>query len=222
MGADIHTYLEYRRKPVNETDEYSKNWQTFGGRINPGRNYWMFGLMAKGVRSDFKEGIPAKGVPEDIGYVAFDDLTLWISDDPKEEDERSTSLETALNWAKSYGCKIKNDREGKPRWVESPDWHHHSWLTLKEFVQVMELYKIKAKQDNVEQLAKYREELVNWKDNGKEGSIDYKNFVESEVMYLEKAVETGACEPEYEALLAAMKRFEEMGYEVRLVFWFDN
>jgi hypothetical protein len=28
--------------------------------------------------------------------------------------------------------------------------------------------------------------------------------------------------PEYQALEAAMGRLEEMGYETRLVFWFDN
>jgi hypothetical protein len=223
MGADIHTYIEYRKKLTDETDEHAKNWRCFGGRINPGRNYWLFGLMAQGVSSNFKEGKPAKGLPKDIGYVAFDDLTLWISDNPENNEEGSTSLETAKEWESSYGCKITNDSEGKPRWVENPDWHTHSWLTTQEFAEVLEMYKEKAKQDNIDQLAKHKEKLAIWKDEGKVGDKEYKDFIDSEIKFLEKVIETGVYdEPQYEAIFAVMKRLEEMGYEVRLVFWFDN
>jgi hypothetical protein len=44
MGCDIHAYVE-SKKPD------SKTWWGFGGRINPGRNYRMFGKLA-GVRCD--------------------------------------------------------------------------------------------------------------------------------------------------------------------------
>ena len=29
-------------------------------------------------------------------------------------------------------------------------------------------------------------------------------------------------EPEYQVVLASLKRFEELGYDARVVFWFDN
>jgi hypothetical protein len=29
-------------------------------------------------------------------------------------------------------------------------------------------------------------------------------------------------EPQYQVVLASMKRFEELGYDARVVFWFDN
>jgi hypothetical protein len=29
-------------------------------------------------------------------------------------------------------------------------------------------------------------------------------------------------EPKYQVVLASLKRFEELGYDARVVFWFDN
>jgi hypothetical protein len=29
-------------------------------------------------------------------------------------------------------------------------------------------------------------------------------------------------EPEYQVVLTILKRFEELGYDARVVFWFDN
>ena len=45
MGCDIHLYIEYKNKKV-AFDGYKDNWHSFGQRINPGRNYAMFALMA--------------------------------------------------------------------------------------------------------------------------------------------------------------------------------
>ena len=45
MGCDIHLYIEYKSKKT-EFDGYDYGWQSFGGRINHGRNYAMFSLMA--------------------------------------------------------------------------------------------------------------------------------------------------------------------------------
>lgn len=42
------------------------------------------------------------------------------------------------------------------------------------------------------------------------------------VQELEKAVGTNTSSPEYFAIIAAMKQFEAMGLETRMVFWFDN
>jgi hypothetical protein len=172
MGCDIHMYIEYKSK--KEKDNY---WNSFGGRINPGRNYWMFGLMCKGVRSEFEESYPAKGMPEDAGYVSESDNRIFICED---EGEGYCTLEEAKRY-EECGSKIINDSEGKPQWVEHPDWHSHSWLSLKEYKKVIKTYNIKAKEEK---------------------------YVQSE--------------PEYEAILAAMKKLSEFNNDVRVVFWFDN
>ena len=31
-----------------------------------------------------------------------------------------------------------------------------------------------------------------------------------------------AIEPQYQVVLASLKRFDELGYDARIVFWFDN
>ena len=120
MGCDIHCYMEFRHKD-------GKDWQDFGRRINPGRNYTLFGYLA-GVR-----GGPAlvepRGLPEGLAYYARNDASLYISD---HEDEGNVTPEMAANFA-SGGCEYINDRNGKPWRVTHPDWHNHSWLTVGEF-----------------------------------------------------------------------------------------
>lgn len=171
MGCDIHLYTEYRKK-----DSDYKKWQSLGGRVNPGRNYLMFGIMRRGVRTEPTFSIKGKGLPEDIGYYAQLDNRLFISE-KHPEGEGNCSLEQAKRW-ETDGNKIINDRDGKPTWVEHPDWHSHSWLSLNEFQQAIDHYN--------------KEAVPHW------------------VL------------PEYEAVLASMKRLDELGYETRIVFWFDN
>lgn len=171
MGCDIHMYIEYCKKETEPSEK--KYWRDFGGRINPGRNYLMFGILSKGVRCDTTFNFPPKGTPDDMAYASRNDSLIYISEEPTEG---SVTLEKAKQWEK-YGNKIINNSEGKPTWVEHPDWHSHSWLTTEEFEKAMEFYN------------KNSDKWV---------------------------------EPEYEAILVSMKRFEELGYEARIVFWFDN
>lgn len=172
MGCDIHMYIEYAKKEDDSSKEI--RWRDFGGRINPGRNYRLFGIMSAGVRTDSEFNYEAKGIPDGLAYASRNDHLMYISD--KENDEYVT-LELARSWEK-YGCKIINDSNGNPTWVENPDHHSHSWLTTDEYEKALKFYN-----DNAE---------------------------------------PGWVEPEYEAVLASMKRFEELGYNSRIVFWFDN
>lgn len=155
MGCDIHMYLEYTDKKTldrvakGETKSVFKGekpyWGSFGGRINPGRNYWMFGFISKGVRSFFDNGLPAKGLPpfDELGYHSRNDSVCYISE--TLGDENSVTLETALRWAEGGRLKIINDQSGKPRWVEHPDWHSHTWLTTSEFESAIKKYKAYCK-----------------------------------------------------------------------------
>lgn len=207
MGCDIHCYIEYRDRDVSDRED--KSWSSFGGRINPGRNYLMFSLMA-GVRGG--DGIfEVRGLPEGLGYYSNDDNYLYITADKECNcgECKSVSVENAARWVESGSSEYKNNREGKPTWVSHPDWHSHSWLSLVEFRQVLEKYK-EVEQREWEELEKDRVELLNKvPENEQEQSWLYKPYAH-------------ATAPEYQAMEAAMAKFEELGYESRLVFWFDN
>jgi len=162
MGCDIHCYIEHRVKLL--TSKYDERWQSFGGRINPGRNYDIFAKLA-GVRSygDSERPKP-KGLPENLGYYAKSDSRLFISE--KQPDyEGNCSPESAKRWIESGSSKMDGEH-----WVTHPDHHSHSWCDADE---------------------------------------------------LEKAV-GNSDEPEYKAVIAAMRSFEQQGRISRLVYWFDN
>jgi len=83
MGCDIHLYIEYKSKKT-EFDGYNPGWQSFGGSINPGRNYAMFGLMAN-VRNCYSDGklpvlVEPRGMPDDAAYSTAGDTRIYISE----------------------------------------------------------------------------------------------------------------------------------------------
>lgn len=139
MGCDIHTYVEYRKRNLpKDAREYEKQWRSFTPRINPGRNYMLFALLAS-VRGDYPQSLKPKGMPkEKPGYYAERNNQCYISETSNEEG--CVTLETAQRWA-TYGCKIINDKEGKPTWVTHPDWHSHSWLTTRQYAKVLKIYE---------------------------------------------------------------------------------
>jgi hypothetical protein len=207
MGCDIHLYIEYKSKKT-EFDGYDSGWQSFGKSINPGRNYAMFGLMAN-VRNCYSDGklpvlVEPRGMPEDAGYTATDDNRIYISE-TKSEDY--VSMETAKRWVESGSSKFINDNDGNPTWVTQPDWHSHSWLTTSEFESV---------------LNKYLELETGWhkvrvEEHNK--MVERENIQPDSWAYAPPSINN---EPEYQVVLASLKRFEELGYDARVVFWFDN
>jgi len=133
MGADIHMYIQYRDKSRINTDH--SWWRDFGGRINPGRNYDMFSVLA-GVRGTADKGFEPKGIPDfELSWHAQSSLYLIITEDGKDED--CCTLEQAESWGKPI---IKNAL-GKPIKTLHPDLHSHSWLTVKELEQAYRWYK---------------------------------------------------------------------------------
>lgn len=208
MGCDIHCYIEYRSRDKNDED---KKWRSFGGRINPDRNYLMFWLMAD-VRGYGNSGLfKPKGLPEGLSYSAEEDNLIYITDDKKCEcgECGCVSAEKAAKWVKSGSSEYKYNSEGKITWVTHPDWHSHSWLSLEEFRQVLEAYKVEE-QKEWEELEKGRLELLNSVEESKR-SDSWVNVPCKHNLAVK-----------YQAIEAVMSRFEELGYESRLVFWFDN
>jgi len=142
MGADVHMYVEYNSKErLPHANPVLNSWRGFGGRINPGRDYWMFALLAD-VRGSGAL-IEPRGLPENLGWQSQSDNRLYISD-TNGDDEGNCTLAQAQSYA-LHGSTIINDNEGKPTWVTHPDWHSHSWLTVDEFQQVLEAYERKTK-----------------------------------------------------------------------------
>lgn len=167
MGCDIHCFIEH-----SASDSERLYWTPFGGHINPGRDYGMFGLLA-GVRSGDKPVYEVRGVPEGLAYEAVDESRLYISADAPDEDG-NCSPESAERWVNEGSSKYTDERKV---FVTHPDWHSHSWLTPDEWEAV---------------LAKCAQR------------------------------EWGEPDPEYYAMLAAMRCLESKGRKVRVVFWFDN
>lgn len=148
MGCDIHMYVEYTNKTRKEEDLKDSKppyWINFGGRINPGRNYTMFSVLA-GVRGRYKESFVPKGkIPMDeMGWGSRDDAYIYISNEPLE-GEYSINEEKALEWEKRGYEVIR--RNGKPAWVENPDLHSHSWMSPEELERAFEIYRVKATEE---------------------------------------------------------------------------
>ena len=126
MGCDIHAYIEYQRN--GET-----RYLPFGGRINPGRNYRLFGLLA-----DLRECGPAiiepRGMPPDAAWEAEHDNELYIS---ANETDGTTTPERAQRWVESGSSVYLKDKH----FVTHPDWHSHSWLTTAEYRDVLKVYQ---------------------------------------------------------------------------------
>ena len=209
MGCDIHLYIEYKNKKV-AFDGYKDNWHSFGKRINPGRNYAMFALMAN-VRNHYSDGklpvlVEPRGIPDDAEYYSSGDDRIYISEE-KYDGEHSVTMERAKSWVESGSSKFINNQKGEPTWVTDPDNHSHSWLTTSEFETIIN---------------NYLELEAGWH---KERVAEHMTFVEQNNIKLESwayAPPVMKYEPEYQVVLASMKRFEELGYDARIVFWFDN
>lgn len=137
MGCDIHAYIEFYRHD---------RWHSFGERINPGRNYSMFGLMA-GARSNNLPLFSIRGIPSDISIDVEFDYYKYISNNLSDNYGRSEdgelsliSLEQALKLEKTYGCKIIKRSDGTPDKIANVDWHSASWLNLYEFEKIITTY----------------------------------------------------------------------------------
>ena len=183
MGADIHMYVEYRNKKHSEEDIKNGRkpyWYSFV-ETNPGRNYTMFAVLA-GVRGNYKDSFEPKGKIDfdDMGHSSRSDAYLYISENKNLEG--SCTLEDAKRWAE-YGRKII-EKEGKPVWIEHPDWHSHSWMSVDELEKAYAIYEkhattewetevrvgveyraILAAMKEIESCGEYESRVVFWFDN---------------------------------------------------------
>ena len=131
MGCDIHCYIEYREKD-------QEHWMSFGSKINPGRHYGIFAVLAN-VRN-YQEGLEVlspRGLPEDIGYAAESDSQLYIVDNETDAEEYC-SREQAERWVREGSSEYTDERK---EFVTHPDWHSHSYVTTKKLEDALTTLK---------------------------------------------------------------------------------
>lgn len=147
MGADIHMFVEYRNKKWAQEDQQEGRkpyWISYGDETNLDRNYTLFGVLA-GVRGNYEDSFIPKGKlqRDEMGYVSGSKAYLYIVDKPTEEvhEDGCCSREQAEKWTQ-YGCRIIEDK-----WIEHPEWHSHSWMTIEELEEAFNRYKVHATQE---------------------------------------------------------------------------
>lgn len=152
MGCDIHCYIEHK--------QYD-SWWLFGGRINPGRCYYFFTLVA-GVRGDKSECLfPVRGMPSDADWQTKADNTTYVTELGSDEPY-SVSKKNAEEWvAAGYSKWVDTDH------VTQPDWHSHSWVTGDEWAKAIKEYEKSGYKMNAEYYV-MREILREFKKQGQE------------------------------------------------------
>ena len=94
MGCDIHTYIEYSKD--------GERWDSWG-KIELGRDYILFGLMA-GVRQEVLGGgppFPPRGLPDHLSW------RVWYDYKEHQQDHHTPSWLTS----KELGVIIKKYRK---------------------------------------------------------------------------------------------------------------
>ncbi len=129
-------YIQYKNK------KYDESWNNFGGRINPGRNYDMFGILASGVRTDWNKSFNPRGLPNKISLTIEEDLHNPIYND-------------------KHNICNRDD-------VINPDSHSHNYLSVDEYNQALKWYREQTKSKpplEYKVLLKLMRELENKKQN---------------------------------------------------------
>jgi len=133
MATDIHAFIEYKEK--NEAQ-----WISFSAdEILLTKNYTLFRILA-GTSSQTPKTFKAKG------KLPFYELSVWVRDCRTlyigEDNERNCTFEEALKWNKENDCRIQySEVDRKPIFVDDPDWHTDTWLSLIEYKQALKYYK---------------------------------------------------------------------------------
>lgn len=223
MGCDIHCYVEYRN-PKSEYDP--TRWNDFGGQINPGRNYRIFGALA-GVRHGQPKGcVPARGIPPDLAWQAHGDWWVYVTDDePTRADDGEGGIgDAAMGLMRVCLAHPKEDTPRKMLLDALQEWNGHD-----EAGRDSDWPRIGGVT---------RERADAWVSGGRRDAVKY-NHDRSAVEHpdwhtptwltpdewefaLKAAGQLPGTEPEYYAMLAAMRSLEAGGFEVRCVMWFDN
>lgn len=135
-------YTNKKRKKKNIAKGDKFHWYNFAGKINPGRNYTMFAVLAQ-VRGEYENSFEPKGKINlsELGSASIDELYISVSENPVEwgysiRSEQATKLV-------NLGSQVI-EHNGKPIWVENPNFHSHSWMNTKELEKAFNIYRVHA------------------------------------------------------------------------------
>jgi hypothetical protein len=215
MGCDIHSYIEVVRTQRNDT-YYTKVFFT----PNITRDYLLFACMA-GVRTHSTENLPAfatpKGLPDRLSCEVQQEYYMYVANDEKEEEEFEQDGVSACSKedAEKYKQRgLKEIKIGDMTFIEDPDYHSASWLTIEELEEVDRLYCSSTVEDD------------NWiwdrtKENEQAG-LSGDELFEQYRKNCQNVPHIPALNRELKAIIAAMKALRDKNHEPRLTFWFDN
>jgi hypothetical protein len=135
MGCDIHFYVEkptadgweYVAPPAG-LDQFSEQYGCTP-RFFHDRDYVVFSWLA-GVRNDgsIEPIAEPRGMPDGVSKFVHEENTLRIVPEDDEDEEGTCTADQARRW----GCEIVDGR------ATHPDWHSHSWLTVRELLAAFE------------------------------------------------------------------------------------
>jgi hypothetical protein len=139
MGADIHTFVEYKTKIRGKN-----SWQSFSAdELLMERDYTMFYILAE-VGWECPNSFKAKG------KIPFNKLSSWVKNRRTEKigeyDKEyggctgDCTIEDAIGYKEKFGCRIHYVNK-VPYRVDSPDYHTDTWLTFSEYEQALKYYK---------------------------------------------------------------------------------
>lgn len=109
MGCDIHTYRERlvdgawqsadKWTPYDYGDDDKGVSVEYGSRAYTGRNYDLFGLIAKGVRRNFSNALETRGIPFDACQEYRAEVERWGCDGHSHSYLYLHELQSLLKWA---------------------------------------------------------------------------------------------------------------------------
>lgn len=213
MGCDIHVFVERKvgnhwvrvseakgpRHPYYDEAQDEKTKAYFDKPTwSPGRNYWLFGVLA-GVRANqFEPIIEPRGVPEDLSKSVAKEFKKWEGDAHTEHYYTLPELLAARDTVVDIPCYL-NVSEFK-LWKKTgkiPDFYHHAaprgaTLVTNEYMT------------RVMNMAAFLDENEYW--TQMENKMSYKEISEAFFVHI----------------IDAMQKLSKDPNKVRCVFWFDN
>jgi len=96
MGCDIHAFIEIK---------VEDQWHCYG-QCDIGRNYQLFGYMAKGVRMDVENAMECRGLPQDMSVVTDCHYKDWDLDAHNMSWMSLGEMQQLCKWAEAKEIKI--------------------------------------------------------------------------------------------------------------------
>lgn len=143
MGCDIHAFIE-----VETLDNRGKiKWVDSAAQVFPGRNYEMFCCLS-GLRGNHNPIFEPRGFPAELGHRTVNEFCLWnvgmMDEAVLEWNENICSDEQFEEYLKD-GCQKYNENH-----IFRPYWHSASYLYTKEMEKVLNDYKKRVGNDEID------------------------------------------------------------------------